>query len=244
MPARFKPKLYKKDESFDPFFKTVNWRFYAKLRLYPSILVLLGILILLTQVILPVIFFTTQDQIPKPISSSVLGIATGFGEFEFKELDNKAVGNIWEMPQTNAPDFFYITIPKLNIIDTLVETNPIDLRPDNALGRYKGTSLPGEPGNTFIYGHSALPIFYNPKNYKTIFSTLNDLEIGDEFYIKYNNRTLTYKVLSKDLLPPEEVNPLAEIRPKYLNESTIVLMTCWPPGTINKRLMINAIKVD
>jgi len=103
--------------------------------------------------------------------------------------------------------------------------------PDEFLGHYKGSALPGEPGNAFIYGHSVLPWFFNPKNYKTIFSTLGDLEAGDKFSINYKGKEMIYEVKEKETLFPNEVNPLEIWRPKYLNESTVTLMTCWPAGT-------------
>ncbi len=78
----------------------------------------------------------------------------------------------------------------------------------------------------------------------SIFSTLHQLEIGDEFTIEYNNKTYTYKVEQKKTLKPNEVNPLGGYKPKYLNESTVTLMTCSPPGTKIKRLLVNAVLVE
>ncbi|MDC0449225.1 sortase [bacterium] len=197
-----------------------------------------GFLILGTQVAMPLIIFKTQDQISKPVSSSVLGITSGFREFEFDELG----GNYpIQESKTLTHQYFNITIPKLNIADAAVETNSSNLNPIDSLGHYKGSALPGDVGNAFIYGHSVLPWFFNPKNYKTIFSTLNNLEIGDEIFVEHENQRLVYKVESKDLLSPNDVEPLAEIKPKYLNDSTMVLMTCWPPGTKTKRLLINTV---
>jgi len=240
----FKPKKYIKDDSSDPFFKEVNWRFFTRLRLAPAFLMSLSLLILITQVFLPLYIFKTQDEVAKPIRSTVLGVVTGYSEFNFTELENQQnTANSQTPPQENVPDYYYITIPKLNIKEAKVETNPKNLNPDNALGHYKGTSFPGEQGNSFVYGHSVLPVFYNPRNYKTIFSTLGSLDVGDEFTVNYNNITYTYKVEGKSLLKPNEVNPLAEIKPKYLNESTMVLMTCWPAGTKSKRLLVNAVLI-
>jgi LPXTG-site transpeptidase (sortase) family protein len=234
----FEPKVYIKDESFDPIYRTVNKKFFFKSRMMPGLLMALGFLILGTQVVLPLIFFKTQDEISKPVSSSVLGITSGFSEFEFEELERN-----YKTTEEKTDEFFYLTIPKLGIEDALVEINSTNLNPDDALGHYNGTELPGEVGNTFVYGHSVLPWFFNPNNYKTIFSTLNDLETGDKIYVKYNNKSLTYAVESKELLPPTDVNPLGEFKPRYLNESTMVLMTCWPAGTKSKRLLINTVEL-
>jgi LPXTG-site transpeptidase (sortase) family protein len=201
----------------------------------------LGFLVLGTQVILPLVFFKTQDEVAKPFRSSVLGVATGFNDFEFNELEESA--GIIDKSQ-NIPEFFYISIPKLQIEDALVETNSKNLSPETSLGHYNGSSLPGKPGNAFIYGHSVLPWFFNPNNYRTIFSTLGDLNKGDEIKIDYNNRVLTYKVESKEILSPDLVKPLENWKPKFLNESTLTLMTCWPAGTRTKRLLVKAILVD
>lgn len=207
---------------------------------------MLATLLIITQIVLPLVSFTTQDTTSKPVSYSALGVATGFQEFKFDELGNNNVlgSSIYNSDvQENTPDFFYITVPKLNINNALVETNAKTLNPEEALGHYKGSALPGEIGNTFIYGHSVIPFFYNPKNYKTIFSKLNKLEPGDIIYINYNNQELTYKVEGKRDLKPKDVYPLAEIKPAYLNESTMVLMTCSPAGTKLKRLLVDTVQV-
>jgi len=235
----FKPTKYIKDESFDPIYKTVNPGFYFQTRLLPIALVLFGVFILGSQVVMPLVFFKTQDHIAKPVSSTILGITSGFRDFEFSEL-----GNSDSLSEQETPEFFYITIPKLKIENALVETNSPSLNPNDALGHYKGSGIPGNAGNAFIYGHSVLPFFYNPNNYKTIFSTLNDLNQEDEFTVNYGGEDFTYKVVSKELLLPENVNPLSTFQPEYLNESTIELMTCWPAGTKSKRLIVRAVKID
>ena len=157
----FKPHRYIKDESFDPIYRPVNKAFLVRSKVLPSFLVIGGLLLLVTQVVVPLVYFKTADVIAKPISSSALGLVSGFREFEFKELDVPGVGVSTE---NNVPEFFYLSIPKLRIKDALVETNAPSLNPDEALGHYTGTALPGEVGNAFIYGHSVLPWFYNPRN--------------------------------------------------------------------------------
>ena len=251
-------RIYLKDESFDPIYKEISKGFYAKSRVLPITLVFTGILVLVTQVFMPILVFKTQNESPYLVSNAtVLGRAAGFYTFEFSELEPEqsiTYETTEYLPQkntqikglrnTNIPDFFYITIPKLKIKDALVETNADSLDPTHALGHYPGTSLPGENGNSFVFGHSVLPWFFNPSNYKTIFSTLNKLDKNDKFYINFNNTKYTYIVESKEVLSPKDVKPLAEIKPKYLNDSTMVLMTCSPAGTKLKRLLVNAVLID
>lgn len=240
MAGYFRPYKYIKDESNDPIYGAVSKKFIFRVLATPALFTFLGIFVLVTQIILPLFVFTTKATITKPVEASVLGVASGFREFEFSELSHEV--NIQEDP--NKPDFYYLTIPKLRINKAKVETTPPDLNPEEALGHYIGSDLPGEAGNTFIYGHSVLPVFYNPENYKTIFSTISKLEIGDEFTIEYNNKKLTYAVEGKIELYPDEVDPLVGFKPKYLNESTVTLMTCSPAGTKIRRLMVNATLVN
>jgi LPXTG-site transpeptidase (sortase) family protein len=244
---RFQPYKYVKDESFDPLFKEVNWGFFARTKLVSTTLITLGIIIFVSQVIVPIYFFKTADVIAKPLADSVAGVVTGFNDFEFKELNNDNGQPSSENNKTNegnVPEYFYITIPKLNIKNALVETNPKNLNPDKALGHYPNTELPGETGNIFIYGHSVLPMFYNPRNYKSIFSTLGDLNTGDEILLSYNNREYKYLVENTSVVEPEKVDPIKELKPAYLNESTLTLMTCWPAGTKSKRILVNAIQTE
>jgi LPXTG-site transpeptidase (sortase) family protein len=234
----FKPKQYAKDMSFDPIYGAVNKEFFFKSRFLPGVLLAFGFLVLVTQVVIPLVYFKTSSEISRPMDSSVLGLATGFSDFEFSELTNQPAADGRE---SGVPDYFNITIPKLKITKAEVETNSPSLKPDKSLGHYRGSALPGTVGNTFIYGHSVLPWFYNPKNYKTIFSTLDGLTAGDEIIVDYKTKTFTYKVERIEILPPDKINPLAEYKPKYLNESTLTLMTCWPAGTKAKRLMVRAV---
>jgi LPXTG-site transpeptidase (sortase) family protein len=72
---------------------------------------------------------------------------------------------------------------------------------------------------------------------------LGDLDEGDEFTLTYNNVDYKYVVDGVKELKPKEVKPLADIRPKYLNQNTVVLMTCSPAGTKINRLLIEAVEV-
>jgi LPXTG-site transpeptidase (sortase) family protein len=285
----FRPYKYVRDDSGYSVFKAVNRRFFLYSAGYPVIFTALGLLFAITQIIIPLISIETQDEVKKPVTKSVLGIASGFGDFKFDELDKKqqVLGEASARednnsdeeissgflstssgssefaqtalvpsnqqnssrpnqpnPSANVPEYYYLTIPKLRINHAKVESQPSDLDPDKALGHYVGSSYPGEKGNAFIYGHSVLPAFYNPKNYKSIFSTLSTLEVGDQFTIEYNNKTYKYAVEGKKTLKPDAVDPLASFKPAYLNDSTVTLMTCSPAGTKLKRLLVYASLVE
>lgn len=233
-----KAKIYVKDESFDPIYKSVNFPFLFKTRILSGSLMALGFLVLATQVVLPLVYFKTQDDVAKPMEATVLGVASGFRDYKFNEMKTNTTKVSQEQ---SVPEYFYISIPKLNIENAQIKSNFDGLSPDKFIGHYKGSSLPGQGGNSFIFGHSVLPWFFNPKNYKTIFATLGNLKQGDEIYITYNNMRLKYLVDSQVVLKPENVKPLETWKPRYLNDSTLTLMTCWPAGTKAERLEVRAV---
>lgn len=244
---QFVPKVYQKEEPPETFFAPINFGFWFRARVLPIAPFVIAAVLITTQIAIPLVFFTTQDKTYRPVESTVLGYSAGFRDFEFSEFDEvQAQGSksVLGATDVNVPKEFYITIPQLNIEDALVITNSDSLSPDDHIGHYPGSALPGETGNSFLYGHSVLPPFFNPQNYKTIFSTLNKLEQGDEYTVNFNNQDYTYKVDSIEVLPTDQVKPLGTVKPAYLNDSTMVLMTCWPPGTKAKRLQVVSTLVE
>jgi LPXTG-site transpeptidase (sortase) family protein len=241
--AYFRPYKYVKDESYDSIYKSYSKQFLVRSRVLPATLVSLGIFVFLSQILIPLISFKYFTKVTRPVESSVLGVASGFRDYKFSELEEN-FDSAKKVDRANVPETFYLSVPKLNIENAVVKTNSTDLSPENYVGHYAGSALPGEIGNAFLYGHSVLPMFYNPKSYKTIFSTLNTLEVGDDFVLSYNNNKLRYKVEMAYVLSPEDVNPTENVKPAYLNESTVTLMTCVPPGTKAKRLLVVGTLID
>lgn len=242
------PYKYVKDESYDPIYKTYNKHYILAPWLVPSALIFAGLGIFVWQVVLPLAYIKEGRTDSQAVSGSVLGASTGFKEFRFGELElygpaKDQVENTDTGERQNIPEYFYLSIKKLGIEKALVETNARNLNPDKALGHYPKSALPGESGNSFIYGHSVIPMFYNPKNYKAIFSTIDRLTAGDEVTIEYNNVEYRYLIESHEVAKPSEINPLAEFKPKYLNESTITLMTCYPPGSKVMRLLVRGVLI-
>ena len=127
---------------------------------------------------------------------------------------------------------FTLSVPKLKIYQAKVKVDSENM--DQALALFPGTALPGEEGNAFITGHSVLPQFFNPQDYKKIFSTLPQLEEGDEVLVNIAGVEYRFLVESKKVVNPDDVSALQPPAPgKYLT-----LMTCVPPGTSLKRLVV------
>lgn len=201
----------------------------------------LGIgIFLLIQVVMPILSFklweiTTYNEnlaliSPNPKNQSVLGVAVKNVDDSFPALfsTNKRV--------STAPySEFTISVPsiKLQDIKVVVDTNEFEQN----LAHMPGTVLPGEKGNVFITGHSSLPQFYRPGNFKAIFAHLPEVKKGDEIIIEAGGQRFSYLVKGLKIVNPEEVwviNPPDE-EGRYLS-----LMTCVPPGLYLKRLIVLA----
>lgn len=132
--------------------------------------------------------------------------------------------------------FYRISIPKLKISDATVAIGGEDL--SKSLIQYPGTALPGKNGNAVIFGHSILPIFYDPEDYISIFSTIDKLKAGDEIKVAHDGVSYIFQVESKFEVLPTDTKVLEQ---DYSN-SFLTLVTCSPPGDPRKpkRLIVKA----
>ncbi|HVV66540.1 MAG TPA: sortase [Candidatus Saccharimonadales bacterium] len=133
-----------------------------------------------------------------------------------------------------------VIIPKINVeipVDyTQTSTNEADI--ENALEdgvvHYPTTVLPGQNGNAAFFGHSSNNIF-NKGKYKFAFVLLHTLQPGDTFYLTYSSKVYAYKVISKNIVPPNDVSVLGPVAGQT---ATATLITCDPPGTSINRLVV------
>lgn len=109
------------------------------------------------------------------------------------------------------------------------------------LAHFKGTPLPGDGGNSFIYGHSAVISFFNRHSNlpETIFTKLENVDIGDNVEIMKEEQTLSYIVRNKKIVSPDDFSILKTQGDK----ETVTLMTCWPLGVGTKRLIVVAERI-
>jgi sortase A len=126
---------------------------------------------------------------------------------------------------------YTLSIPKIKVQNALVTVNSEDL--SKSLIHFTGP-LPGNYGNPVIFGHSTLPFLYDPKNYKTIFTKLPDLVRGDSVFVTSDNITYRYDIYDMKIVSPDDLTVLEQ---NYQDED-ITLVTCVPPGTYFKRLVV------
>lgn len=129
---------------------------------------------------------------------------------------------------------YRFSVPKLKITNAIVSTVDSDLA--SHLVNYPGTAVPPNKGNAVIFGHSTLPQLYNPKDYKTIFANAHTLQIGDIFKVNADGIEYTYKIFAISIIEPEDTSVLSQ----SFDDSYLTVITCTPPGTIWKRLVLKA----
>lgn len=99
----------------------------------------------------------------------------------------------------------------------------------------EGTKFPGEQGHIYMFAHST-NTFSNVSRYNAVFYLLYKLENDDEIDIYYKGVRYKYRVIGKEIVDPSQT--------QYLTRKTtsefLTLQTCWPPGTIAKRMLIFA----
>lgn len=100
----------------------------------------------------------------------------------------------------------------------------------------KGSALPDVIGNTFIFAHSSAD-WYLANRYNSVFYLLNKLEKGDDIFLYYQKQKYYYQVSEKKIIDSSEIS---YIKGQDNKNKTLTLMTCWPPGTNFKRLIVIA----
>ncbi len=120
-----------------------------------------------------------------------------------------------------------INIPKINIKLPIFEgTDKKTL--NRGIGHLENSSelTSSETSHTVLAGHSGLST-------ATMFNSLNELNIGDKFFIKTFEGILEYEVIEKNINLPNEYNLKIEE-----NKNLVTLVTCTPIRKNTHRLLV------
>lgn len=98
-----------------------------------------------------------------------------------------------------------------------------------AVGFHRGTALPGQRGNTVMAGHISSPVSKKGE----VFRRLPEVRIGDRVEIYVGERKVAYEVAELKVVPPSAVHVMNQTE-----DATLTLITCYPNGVYNKRLIV------
>lgn len=99
-------------------------------------------------------------------------------------------------------------------------------------GHWPGTALPGDVGNTAIFGHRV--------SHTHPFRDLDALNPGDVITIESNGFTYTYVMEQTMITGPDDAETIGGWTPT----PTLTLVACHPPGSVTYRIVVRARLVD
>lgn len=166
------------------------------------------------------------------LSSLIQNTANSFSGVDYNNASNWLPPEYREVSNPKNTSSYYISIPKLNIENAIVSTISTDL--GTHLVHFPGTAIPPTRGTAAVFGHSTLPQLYNSKDYKTIFANIHELTVGDTILVTVNNTLHTYKIFSMEITDPDDTSYLTQ----SYDSSYLDIVTCTPPGTTWKRLIV------
>lgn len=127
----------------------------------------------------------------------------------------------------------YLVIPRLGETITIKHgTSEAVLQ--KHVGHVENTSLPvgGTSTHAALSGHRGLPT-------ASLFTDLDQMQLGDVFYIRVLDQTLAYQVDQILTVLPEETEHLAVVE----GEDLVTLITCTPYGVNSHRLLVRGKRI-
>ncbi len=177
-------------------------------------------------------------------------IPSGFGEIlknENGESSNPGFAQILAGPkeQILVPKNtqFSIIIPKIGassrIFANVDVSNEDEFLPilQQGIAHARGTVFPGMQGNIYLFAHST-DNFWDVGRYNAVFYLLKDLGKGDQVIVFFENVRHNYVVYDTKIIDPQDVSYITQSQ--KTKQETLILQTCWPPGTTWKRLLVFA----
>lgn len=127
----------------------------------------------------------------------------------------------------------YVDVPKVNIYLPVYYGTSNEVL-EKGCGYLENTSLPvgGKNTHSVISGHTGLPS-------AEMFTQLDQVEVGDMFYIHILNKVLAYKIDKIQDVKPNETDSLRIVS----GEDYVTLLTCTPYGINDRRLLVRGTRV-
>lgn len=127
----------------------------------------------------------------------------------------------------------YIEIPKIQVKLPIYHGTSSETL-EKGVGHIESTTLPigGDFTHSVLTGHRGLPS-------AKLFTDLDQLKVGDRFYIHVLDQVLAYEVDQIQIILPEEMQVLSNIPGRDL----ITLVTCTPYGVNTHRLLVRGTRI-
>lgn len=127
----------------------------------------------------------------------------------------------------------YVEIPKISVNLPIYHGTENDSL-ERGIGHLLGSSLPvgGENTHTILSGHSGMAT-------QKMFTDLEQLALGDVFYLRVLDKTLAYQVTEINTVLPHDTSLLGIVS----GEDLCTLVTCTPYGVNTHRLLVRGSRI-
>ena len=128
----------------------------------------------------------------------------------------------------------YIEIPKISVYLPIYHGTSNEVL-EKGVGHIESTSVPigGESTHSVLTGHTGLPS-------AELFTKLDELQIGDVFYIHVLDKILAYKIYETKVILPDKIDELQITSGK----DYVTLVTCTPYGVNSHRLLVKGERAE
>ncbi len=137
---------------------------------------------------------------------------------------------------------FSVVIPKIGASERIVpNVDPSNVQEfdqvlRSSIAHAKGTAFPGMDGTIYLFAHST-DSFWDVGRYNAVFFLLTEMQPGDDVYIYFQGKRYNYVVYDTKIINADDTS--------YMNADLgkgerLIMQTCWPPGTVWKRLLVFA----
>lgn len=219
-----------------------------------TLFIIMGLLIMLYPVICNFVSSNSSQQVIKSYSTNV----SNYDNSRYDSLLQEAMNYNAKLSGTTVVDAFssgddsesseynnilnisdtgimgYIEIPKIDVRIPIYHGTSTEVLQRGA-GHLKDSSFPigGSSTHAVLAGHRGLPT-------SKLFTDINQLKVGDLFYIYILNKTLAYQVDNIEVVEPSNVEPLKLQEGK----DYVTLVTCTPYAVNTHRLLVRGTRVE
>ena len=178
---------------------------------------------------------STDNSIKGLLTSGITNVTSNYKDARSWFPLSDSVKKSKKKDKNSKIEQYTLAIPSQGIDNAIVSSIDFDL--SKHLVQYFSTSeSPIQKGTSVIFGHSTLPQWFDPKKYTSIFAKLHLIKNGDEIVLTINKKAYQYKIFSISIMSSDDPNIFSQ----SFDNSYITIVTCTPPGTTWKRLVVRA----
>lgn len=136
---------------------------------------------------------------------------------------------------------FSIIIPKIGVNAPVIagvdptKASTYDSALLQGVAQASTSFTPDQNGTTYLFSHSTNYDWF-VKDLNAVFYLLKNLKVDDTVVLFYKGKQYTYKIKETKIVNPRDISYLVPT----VGTKSLILETCWPPGSTSQRLLLFA----